>query len=202
MKWIIVIHQNELTVHTNWLMKVKWINANRLIWVNRSACERSLPSFVDRWQPTQWEDCSKTCGKGFQSRYYVCIGKSKDAGKHELPDDDCRGLTKPDVGEMTRACREILCPLAWTTDSWSEVCSVHNALADSGRGEGREGLLCWKQKQAKTGNLVRCGQVGNPPSPLLTKSWICQRNAAQHKNTCYSAQYNSRAHHKNITASH
>ena len=73
-----------------------------------------------RWHLSSWQSCTKTCGKGSQSRSVVCQSKTNDTHYKLESDFRCNAKTKP-IG--FRFCNEIKCP-AYRETHWSEVWNV------------------------------------------------------------------------------
>ena len=70
-----------------------------------------------RWHLSSWQSCTKTCGKGSQSRSVVCQSKTNDTHYKIESDSHCNATTKP-IG--FRFCNEIKCPV-YRAIHWSEV---------------------------------------------------------------------------------
>lgn len=68
------------------------------------------------WHLSSWQPCTKTCGKGSQSRSVVCQAKINDTHYKIESDSLCNATTKP-VG--LRFCNEIKCPV-YRAIRWSE----------------------------------------------------------------------------------
>ncbi|XP_048588217.1 A disintegrin and metalloproteinase with thrombospondin motifs 18 isoform X2 [Nematostella vectensis] len=102
---------------------------------SHSACDAALrPASVEacntqtcppEWHVTEWDTCSKTCGRGSQSRAVFCRKKTTSSSHETIDDQICldSGLTRPNVTEVSRYCNEIPCPPEWVPLAWSE-CST------------------------------------------------------------------------------
>ena len=77
-----------------------------------------------RWHLSSWQSCTKTCGKGSQSRSVVCQSKTNHTHYKIESDSHCNATTKP-VG--FRFCNEIKCPV-YRAIHWSEVWNVKESV--------------------------------------------------------------------------
>lgn len=87
--------------------------------------EASVPG---KWLATGWDECSVTCGSGFQRRMVQCLGPSGE------PSSDCEPAQRP---AALRACGDP-CPV-WDIGEWS-FCS-----RTCGKGFKRRRLHCTTQ---------------------------------------------------------
>lgn len=78
-----------------------------------------------RWHLSNWQSCTKTCGKGSQSRSVVCRAKINDTHYKIESDSLCNATKKP---LELRYCNEIKCP-AYRTTHWSEVWDVTESVS-------------------------------------------------------------------------
>ena len=78
-----------------------------------------LPIFYQRlrWHVSNWQACTKTCGRGNQSRSVVCRARVTDTDYQIEFDEVCNATKKP---IETRFCNEINCPASRTTH-WTKV---------------------------------------------------------------------------------
>jgi len=72
------------------------------------------------WHLSIWQSCTKTCGKGSQSRSVVCQSKTNDTHYKIESDSRCNATTKP-IG--FRYCNEIKCQV-YRAIHWSECSKV------------------------------------------------------------------------------
>ncbi|KAJ8392733.1 hypothetical protein AAFF_G00072170 [Aldrovandia affinis] len=72
-----------------------------------------------RWMMTEWTSCSRTCGKGSQSRQVACTLQLPNGTLVKAKDRDCAG-PKP---APTQRCEGQDCLTVWEAGVWSE-CSV------------------------------------------------------------------------------
>ncbi|XP_015221568.1 A disintegrin and metalloproteinase with thrombospondin motifs 19 [Lepisosteus oculatus] len=72
-----------------------------------------------RWMMTEWTTCSRTCGKGTQSRQVACTQQLHNGALVRAKDRDCVG-PKP---ATTQRCEGQDCMTVWEAGEWSE-CSV------------------------------------------------------------------------------
>ncbi|KAG7476499.1 hypothetical protein MATL_G00083530 [Megalops atlanticus] len=72
-----------------------------------------------RWMMTEWTSCSRTCGKGSQSRQVACTLQLRNGTLVKAKDRDCAG-PKP---APTQRCEGQDCMTVWEAGVWSE-CSV------------------------------------------------------------------------------
>ncbi|MBN3302578.1 ATS2 metalloproteinase, partial [Amia calva] len=72
------------------------------------------------WVTSEWEACSKTCGKtGYQIRTVRCIQPLHDGTNRSIHSKYCND----DRPESRRPCNRELCPAQWRVGPWSQ-CSV------------------------------------------------------------------------------
>ncbi|XP_030723501.1 A disintegrin and metalloproteinase with thrombospondin motifs 9 [Globicephala melas] len=80
------------------------------------ACQAPLcPLYA--WRADEWQECTKTCGKGSRYRKVVCVGEDKGDEVHGM---HCDMSTRPVDRE---SCGLQPCEYVWITGEWSE-CSV------------------------------------------------------------------------------
>uniref|UniRef100_A0A3B3QCP7 ADAM metallopeptidase with thrombospondin type 1 motif 19 n=1 Tax=Paramormyrops kingsleyae TaxID=1676925 RepID=A0A3B3QCP7_9TELE len=72
-----------------------------------------------RWMMTEWTSCSRTCGRGSQSRQVACTLQLRNGSLVKAKDRDCAG-PKP---AHTQRCEGQDCLTVWEAGMWSE-CSV------------------------------------------------------------------------------
>ncbi|XP_069083393.1 A disintegrin and metalloproteinase with thrombospondin motifs 19 isoform X1 [Pleurodeles waltl] len=72
-----------------------------------------------RWMMTDWTPCSKTCGKGIQSRQVACTQQLRNTTMIRARERDCHG-PKP---ASTQRCEGQECMTVWEAGVWSE-CSL------------------------------------------------------------------------------
>ena len=89
-------------------------------------------NFPYRWHTTDWTDCSKSCGKGQQTRKLVCRMKIT-ANKYGLS-NSCSNNTKPVVKETIRSCNSFACKADWDTEEGLPVSGLQGSYTRGGRG--------------------------------------------------------------------
>lgn len=89
-----------------------------------SCCgEDSKPDEIQlcfEWHVSNWQACTKTCGRGNQSRSVVCRARVTDTDYQIEFDEVCNATKKP---IETRFCNEINCPASRTTH-WTKCSTV------------------------------------------------------------------------------
>ncbi|NXC94145.1 ATL2 protein, partial [Certhia familiaris] len=100
-----------------------------------------------RWETSQWSECSRTCGEGFQYRTVRCWKMLAPGFDSSVYDDLCEaaGLARP---MERKACKNKACGPQWELSEWSECsarcgtpgtmkrevrCSVEAPLCDESR---------------------------------------------------------------------
>lgn len=81
-----------------------------------------LPCFtgsccISRWMMTEWTPCSRTCGKGMQSRQVACTQQLSNGTLIRARERDCTG-PKP---ASAQRCEGQDCMTVWEAGVWSEV---------------------------------------------------------------------------------
>lgn len=73
--------------------------------------------FNFRWMMTEWTPCSRTCGKGMQSRQVACTQQLSNGTLVRARERDCAG-PKP---ASAQRCEGQDCMTVWEAGVWSEV---------------------------------------------------------------------------------
>ncbi|XP_029139035.1 ADAMTS-like protein 2 [Protobothrops mucrosquamatus] len=75
-----------------------------------------------RWETSQWSECSRTCGEGYQYRIVRCWKMLAPGFDSSVYDDMCEsaGLTRP---MERKSCKNKVCGPQWELSEWSE-CSA------------------------------------------------------------------------------
>uniref|UniRef100_A0A3Q3WKL2 Uncharacterized protein n=1 Tax=Mola mola TaxID=94237 RepID=A0A3Q3WKL2_MOLML len=68
------------------------------------------------WDPHDWEQCSRSCGGGFQTRQVLCKQRLADGSILELPDTFCPSKSPA----SQQPCAKQECPPQWIMTNWSE----------------------------------------------------------------------------------
>ena len=76
------------------------------------------------WYVTPWTDCSRSCGRGVQTRKVMC--RMKISANEYGKSTNCSADTKPDIGLKAKYCNSIACDSDWDT---KEGFMVSNSLA-------------------------------------------------------------------------
>ena len=84
-----------------------------------------LPS---SWYVSGWRPCSKTCGKGAQTREVVCRQEVTRGKFQTLPDSKCTGNKPSDP--VSRDCNKIDCPAENVPGDWSAVSEIKKVITD------------------------------------------------------------------------
>ncbi|XP_056901633.1 A disintegrin and metalloproteinase with thrombospondin motifs 16 [Takifugu flavidus] len=66
-----------------------------------------------QWFVSTWQECSATCGRGYQTRFIKCAEKDTAGKYRELTDKKCHHVPKPAV-ELQRPCVLKECPVRTT----------------------------------------------------------------------------------------
>ena len=91
------------------------------------------------WYVSGWRPCSRTCGKGVQTRKILCRQQVSRGQYSTLPDSNC-AATKPE-GPETQDCNKIDCPAEKFPGEWSSVRRPLKIFK-----KGREKILREKRK--------------------------------------------------------
>ena len=91
------------------------------------------------WYVSGWRPCSRTCGKGVQTRTILCRQQVSRGQYNTLPDSNC-AATKPE-GPETQDCNKIDCPAEKFPGEWSSVRRPLKIFK-----KGREKILREKKK--------------------------------------------------------
>ncbi|KAJ7328152.1 metalloendopeptidase [Desmophyllum pertusum] len=103
------------------------------------------------------EPCTKTCGKGSQSRSVVCRAKLNDTHYKIESDSLCDGTPKPIIIEH-QYCNEVQCPASWTAQSeCSTVCLP---------GERNKYVKCSRSNEQGENEDISDIQCGYEPKPI------------------------------------
>ncbi|KAK1891379.1 A disintegrin and metalloproteinase with thrombospondin motifs 18 [Dissostichus eleginoides] len=113
-----------------------------------------------QWLPTQWGECSRSCGSGIQKRELRCGERDSQGGYVEFPIRRCRNMAKPLV-DLQQGCNRGPCPevprviagrsgpvvLGWYSSPWQQ-CSV-----SCGGGVQTRSIQCLRQGRPAAGCL-------------------------------------------------
>ncbi|XP_010006782.1 PREDICTED: ADAMTS-like protein 1 [Chaetura pelagica] len=133
-------------------------------------CYKPKPSLVQAcnrfdcppsWYPTEWQECSQTCGGGVQKRDALCKQRLADGSLLDLPETFC--FTPRPVTQ--HACKNEDCPSEWLLSDWTQ-CSV-----SCGEGTQSRNAIC--RKVLKTGGSVIINSSLCPPLPFLSLTRPC-----------------------------
>ncbi|KAB0387797.1 hypothetical protein FD755_002753 [Muntiacus reevesi] len=95
-----------------------------------------------RWMMTEWTPCSRTCGKGMQSRQVACTQQLSNGTLTRARERDCAG-PKP---ASAQRCEGHDCMTVWEAGVWSE-CSV-----TCGKGMQSRVIQCMHKITGRHGN--------------------------------------------------
>ncbi|KAM4605879.1 A disintegrin and metalloproteinase with thrombospondin motifs 18 [Discoglossus pictus] len=128
------------------------------------------------WGTGPWSQCSKSCGRGIQTREVYC--KSGGAGKYKiLAENQCTIQTKP---ESTQSCFLQRCPkhdkAQWVISAWSECSTtcgpgVKNRELKCGEKENNAKLITLPQRRCRSVQKVDIPleqPCNNKPCPVHT----------------------------------
>jgi len=73
----------------------------------------SLRDCPSEWH-TEWTDCSKSCGKGQQTREVICL--MKITANQYVQSNNCSNKTRPVDKETIRSCNSFACKADWDTE--------------------------------------------------------------------------------------
>ena len=80
------------------------------------------------WYVSGWRPCSKTCGKGAQTREVVCRQEVTRGKFQTLSDSKCTGNKPSDP--VSRDCNKIDCPAENVPGDWSAVSEIKKVITD------------------------------------------------------------------------
>ncbi|XP_065518942.1 ADAMTS-like protein 1 isoform X5 [Lathamus discolor] len=143
---------------------------NETIILADELCYKPKPSLVQAcnrfdcppsWYPTEWQECSQTCGSGVQKRDTLCKQHLADGSLLELPETFC-STPRPVTQQV---CKNEDCPTEWLLSDWTQ-CSV-----SCGEGTQSRNAIC--RKMLKTGHFVIINSSLCPPLPFSSLTRPC-----------------------------
>uniref|UniRef100_A0A3Q2WFH6 ADAM metallopeptidase with thrombospondin type 1 motif, 16 n=1 Tax=Haplochromis burtoni TaxID=8153 RepID=A0A3Q2WFH6_HAPBU len=107
-----------------------------------------------QWFVSTWQECSVTCGRGYQARFIKCAEKDTAGKYRELAPKKCHHVPKPIV-ELQKPCILAECPVPhppprpeWRSSPWSQ-CTV-----TCGGGVQARAVQCLAEEKPSTGCAV------------------------------------------------
>ena len=85
----------------------------------RRGGKQSHIHYIFSWYVSGWRPCSRTCGKGVQTRQVVCRQEVTRGKYKTISDSKCSGAKPTD--SKTQDCNKIDCPAEYIPGDWSEV---------------------------------------------------------------------------------
>uniref|UniRef100_K1QGM7 Thrombospondin type-1 domain-containing protein 4 n=1 Tax=Magallana gigas TaxID=29159 RepID=K1QGM7_MAGGI len=130
---------------------------------------KSCPKWENhRWQPSDWSDCSVTCGVGQQTRKLMCVHEISPNVLISVVDNDCLGLDRPNT---TQPCQAVPC-YKWASGRWSQ-CPV-----ECGEGKQTREVVCYGTN-TNTDPRRSCLQRDKPDT----------ERSCQSRRTCYGTWF-------------
>ncbi|XP_072250752.1 A disintegrin and metalloproteinase with thrombospondin motifs 16 [Leuresthes tenuis] len=108
-----------LCINTNAGLKTQTLPDSECAGLQKPASQESC--FIKRcqkqrkvqWFVSTWQECSATCGRGYQTRFVKCAEKDTAGKYRELAAKKCHHVSKPTV-ELQRPCILAECPVRMT----------------------------------------------------------------------------------------
>uniref|UniRef100_A0A3Q3GUF0 ADAM metallopeptidase with thrombospondin type 1 motif, 16 n=1 Tax=Kryptolebias marmoratus TaxID=37003 RepID=A0A3Q3GUF0_KRYMA len=148
-----------------------------------------------QWFVSTWQQCSATCGRGYQARLIKCAEKDTAGKYRELAAKKCFHVPKPTV-ELQRPCILAECPTRptppWNSSPWSQ-CSV-----TCGGGVQTRAVQCQVQGKLSSG----CSLRPKPPTSQACNTNFCPQpekkdlTCRDYFNWCYLVPQHGVCNHK------
>ena len=123
-----------LPILQRFLLQSSLALTEKIVWLSFFHLDLTTQWYVSGWRP-----CSRTCGKGVQTRKILCRQQVSRGQYNTLPDSNC-AATKPE-GPETQDCNKIDCPAEKFPGEWSSVRRPLKIFK-----KGREKILREKRK--------------------------------------------------------
>ncbi|KAL8203110.1 UNVERIFIED_CONTAM: ADAMTS-like protein 1 [Gekko kuhli] len=131
-------------------------------------CHKPKPTMVQAcnrfdcppsWYPSEWEQCSRTCGGGTKKREVLCKQRMADGSFLELPDTFCSTLRPA----SEQACKNENCAPEWLLSDWTQ-CSV-----SCGEGTQTRNAICRKMLNTGLSAIINSSLCSPLPFSSLVR---------------------------------
>lgn len=113
------ISSGKITVHLPACLRPP--SPSPLLCMDNIVITPSTPFISFSWRVTSWTDCSRSCGRGVQTRDVRCLMKIN--ANEYVAGTNCSANNKPNITNLLKYCNSIPCDSDWDTEDGFVVSS-------------------------------------------------------------------------------